>query len=298
MDIKISIIVPCYNQGNFLSEALESILAQGYSNWECIIINDGSNDDTDLIAKRYSLLDDRFIYLKKKNGGLSSARNVGLKIANGDWIQFLDADDLLPNSRFDLLVNTIHNIKDIDVIVSNFNLLDLNKLILPYCTLKQEYLNLRSIILGWDINFTIPIHCGLFKYELFNHIVFNENLEAKEDWYMWTTLFLHNPKAYYLDKILALYRINNNSMSRNEHEQSRMLKNELKAFLSIKDLLLDEELCKTLIETRLDHFVSKITTLNDAKKAILSSNSYKLGNFLLKPLSIIRNTIDSLLKSK
>ena len=289
MGVKISIIVPCYNQSSFLSEALESILIQSYPDWECLIINDGSTDDTEIIAKKYCLLDNRFVYIQKKNGGLSSARNAGLKMACGNWIQFLDADDLLPTKRFEILLQKISYLPDIEIIVSNFNLLELNRLKPPYCILKQEYLNLENIVLKWDINFTIPIHCGLFKSELFKNTLFNENLEAKEDWYMWTSLFLYHPNAFYLNEPLAIYRINNSSMSRNEKGQSKMLKNELKAFLFIKELSIEEKLSEELTEIRLNQFVNRITMLNNAKNQILDSNSYKLGNFLLKPLSFIKS---------
>ena len=89
----ISIIVPCYNQAQFLSEALQSLLEQTYTNWECIIVNDGSPDHTEEVAQEWLKKDERFKYIKKENGGLSSARNAGIEIAKGDFILPLDADD-------------------------------------------------------------------------------------------------------------------------------------------------------------------------------------------------------------
>ena len=86
----VTVIVPCYNQGEYLNDALLSILNQTYSKWECIIINDGSRDNTSEIANFWCKQDHRFKYLKKDNGGLSSARNAGLKISIGKYIQFLD----------------------------------------------------------------------------------------------------------------------------------------------------------------------------------------------------------------
>lgn len=75
----ISIIVPCYKQAHYLGEALQSVLEQTYENWECIIINDGSPDNTEIVAKKWIEKDVRFRYLYKENGGLSSARNAGIK---------------------------------------------------------------------------------------------------------------------------------------------------------------------------------------------------------------------------
>ena len=89
----ISVIVPCYNQAQYLDECLQSVLDQTYQNWECIIVNDGSPDNTEEIALQWTAKDPRFTYLKKENGGLSSARNAGIEVAQGEWIQFLDCDD-------------------------------------------------------------------------------------------------------------------------------------------------------------------------------------------------------------
>ena len=87
MNPKVSVIVPCYNQAQFLAETLDSVLAQTHENWECIIVNDGSTDNTETVAMDYCDRDKRFVYLKKENGGLSSARNAGLDIAQGDYVQ-------------------------------------------------------------------------------------------------------------------------------------------------------------------------------------------------------------------
>jgi len=114
----ISIIVPCYKQGHFLQEALTSIMAQTYENWECIIVNDGSPDDTDAVAKKFVKLDKRFIYEKQKNSGLSSARNKGLAVAKGDFIQFLDADDLLEEKKLEHNVSFVSN--SVDIVVSGY----------------------------------------------------------------------------------------------------------------------------------------------------------------------------------
>lgn len=89
----ISIIVPCYSQAQYLDECLQSVIDQTFGNWECIIVNDGSPDNTEEIAQKWVANDARFIYLKKENGGVSSARNFGMKEARGEWILPLDGDD-------------------------------------------------------------------------------------------------------------------------------------------------------------------------------------------------------------
>ncbi len=100
----ISIIVPCYKQAHFLKESLQSVLEQTYGHWECIIVNDGSPDNTGKVATEWCRKDARFKYLYKENGGLSSARNVGIEASKGTFILPLDADDLLHKNYLKYLV--------------------------------------------------------------------------------------------------------------------------------------------------------------------------------------------------
>lgn len=98
MCTKISVIIPCYNQAIFLSKALDSLFAQSYNDWEAVIINDGSTDNTEQVAKDYTARDKRIKYYYQENFGASAARNYGVKMALGGCIVFLDADDWLAPS--------------------------------------------------------------------------------------------------------------------------------------------------------------------------------------------------------
>jgi glycosyltransferase involved in cell wall biosynthesis len=82
----VSVIVPCFNQAQYLGEALQSVLAQTYTNWECIIVDDGSPDNTERVASKFVKLDNRIKYHKKQNGGLADARNYGINKAKGEFI--------------------------------------------------------------------------------------------------------------------------------------------------------------------------------------------------------------------
>lgn len=90
---QISVIIPCYNHGKYLSAALDSLIAQTFTDWEAIIVNDGSTDETDAIATKYSEHDGRIRYFSQNNSGASVARNRGVSEAQGELISFLDADD-------------------------------------------------------------------------------------------------------------------------------------------------------------------------------------------------------------
>ena len=100
----ISVIVPVFNVKNYLSKCLESILRQSYTNLEIICINDGSNDGSEIILEKYLKKDNRIIVINQENTGLSSARNTGIKNANGKYISFIDSDDYLNTDCYSLCI--------------------------------------------------------------------------------------------------------------------------------------------------------------------------------------------------
>ena len=101
----VSVIVPCYNQGDYLSEALDSVICQTYPEWECIIINDGSTDQTETIAKEYCQKNNRIRYIYQENAGVIAARNHAIAESSGEFILPLDADDRISSSY---LVKAVH----------------------------------------------------------------------------------------------------------------------------------------------------------------------------------------------
>lgn len=210
---KISVIVPCYNQAQYMDEALQSVLGQTFQDWECIIVNDGSPDDTEEVAKRWLEKDPRFKYLKKENGGLSSARNAGIEMAQGEWIQFLDCDDYMDSEK---LQKSITDSETFDVIITNFHMVSDGNVTPPFCDITKYEVNTDNIISRWDLDFNIPIHCGLFNKSRIRDIKFNEQLKAKEDWWFWIQLTSLPRFSYKLiDEKLVYYRHNPNSLSKN-----------------------------------------------------------------------------------
>lgn len=103
----ISIIVPVYNMERYLKECLDSIKAQNFKDWECILVDDGSMDSSPSICDDYAAQDSRFSVIHKENGGLSSARNAALKKATSDYIGFVDADDWIEPNMYELLFRLI-----------------------------------------------------------------------------------------------------------------------------------------------------------------------------------------------
>ena len=103
---KVSVIVPAYNAARFIGPTIESVQSQSWKNWELIIINDGSTDSTRDAIQPY-LSDKRIIYIEQPNAGCSAAKNTGLKYATGEWIQYLDADDLLSSNKLEAQVKVL-----------------------------------------------------------------------------------------------------------------------------------------------------------------------------------------------
>ncbi|HEN4395042.1 TPA: glycosyltransferase family 2 protein, partial [Streptococcus agalactiae] len=106
--MKVSLVIPVYNGANHIKETLESIIAQTYPNLEILIIDDGSTDNTSTICQKYVSKDKRMKYIYKKNGGQSSARNLGVKLSTSNWIAFLDSDDLCSPFYIECLVRIQH----------------------------------------------------------------------------------------------------------------------------------------------------------------------------------------------
>jgi len=113
--MKFSIIIPIYNCEQYLRECLDSVRNQTFPNWECICVDDGSTDKSGQIIDDYALLDSRFQIIHKTNGGEGSARNAGLDIFTGDWVYFLDSDDILNNQTLEVCHESIKKYPDVDL---------------------------------------------------------------------------------------------------------------------------------------------------------------------------------------
>ena len=113
----VSCIIPVYNTEKYLPRCIESVLAQTFVDWEMLLIDDGSTDASGSICDEYAAKDERIRVFHKENGGISSARNVGLNYAQGEWIFFVDSDDSLPKTSLESLLSRS---SDANIIVGGF----------------------------------------------------------------------------------------------------------------------------------------------------------------------------------
>src|SRR3990167_10239732 len=114
---RISVVVPCFNQSQYLAECIESVLAQTHKPHEIIVISDGSQDETRYIAKQYPEVK----YIEQVNKGLASARNTGIMNMTGDWFYPLDSDDKMLENCLKVISDTITNNPDADIVAPSFN---------------------------------------------------------------------------------------------------------------------------------------------------------------------------------
>lgn len=128
MSKKISIIVPIYNVEKYLEKCIKSIVSQTYKDLEVILVDDGSNDNSGKIADAWAIKDDRIKVIHKKNGGLSEARNSGMKIATGEYIGFVDSDDWINCKMYEILMENL-NQYDADISVCSFKKVYENKVV-------------------------------------------------------------------------------------------------------------------------------------------------------------------------
>lgn len=281
----ISIIIPCYNQGQFLNEAVSSVFNQTYSNWECIIINDGSTDGTEKIANEWVSKDNRFKYFYKEKGGVSSARNLALEKVNGNYVQFLDSDDLLDSRKLELsLLYLSKSQKESEkLVISDFRMLSMDsKITEPYCKLDEQAFDFESLLYQWNETFSIPIHCGFFEASLFKNIRFPENLTAQEDWIVWVNIFKLDVQAIFVVEPLALYRQNPGSRMMTKS----IFKDQMLAYEYFKTILTESEFY-SLSKVLISRYYREQEVFKNRLNGVKNSKTYQTGLMIKKILKAL-----------
>jgi glycosyltransferase involved in cell wall biosynthesis len=285
----ISVIVPCYNQGRFLTDALNSVLQQTYIQWECIIINDGSTDNTEAVAKEFCRNDDRFLYEFQSNKGLSYARNLGIKISKGEFLQFLDADDILFPAKFEEQIRQFSSGSNTDVSVTGYRLFrdDPSHSFDTLISLKDYNCSFEGFLFLWNYEFVFPPVCCLIKKEFIeiHNIGFSESLQAFEDWVFWIRLCSQGAHFSINKKKLAFYRRHDSNMSADINHMSENL---FKASFEIYEML-DNNMKQIFIQ-KIDKTI--VHTIKDLLKYDLiyqraESGDYQLGHAILSPVRYI-----------
>lgn len=211
----VSIILPVYNAEQYIAECVDSVIKQSYSNWELIIIDDGSTDNTEKEINSFLQEDSRIKYYRIQNSGVSNARNYGLDKTSGKWIFFLDADDYLDENclQKSISVSTTYN-ADI-VVMSHYELDDLKNKCKKNNKFEQtELLNKDEIMqnflmtnkIGWEI------WGKLFRRDLLKKLYFNKSLRIGEDAVFLVSVLKRSSTLVLLKEYGYYYRLNTSSV--------------------------------------------------------------------------------------
>lgn len=240
MSIVISIIVPVYNAEKYLSQCINSILAQEFSNFELLLINDGSHDNSGKICDEYAQKDERIRVFHKKNGGVSSARNLGLDNAKGEWVSFIDADDIVSP---DFLSIHTSGEKGIDVIQKSF--------VLQYEDGVQRFYNVKyGILKNRDDLFRFYIQKRsnvlwnkIISMRLINGKRFDESVTIGEDFLFFLSL-IGDIQFYAFDPIgCYIYQVHSNSaMAKINRDRLKRIQILFSNIKNVKKITLQQDL--------------------------------------------------------
>jgi len=222
----VSIIIPSYNYGFVIAETIASLQRQTITDWEAIIVDDGSADNTESVVQPLTEQDTRIIYIKQANAGVSAARNRAMKLAQGKFIQFLDADDLLSPQKLEIHTNYLTEHPAEFIVFGNIRFfrhdtpeklqysMDGNGV----AELDSASLTASEAVERMFVHNIVAICAPLFRREVMDKVgLYDELLTSLEDWEYWFRAAINGYAFSYLDddRAWALIRVHKTSLSWN-----------------------------------------------------------------------------------
>lgn len=278
----VSIIIPAYNCEAYLGECLDSVLAQTYPYWECVVVDDGSTDGTFAAAESYSKRDNRIRCFRQENQGPSVARNNGIHASTGDYILPLDGDDIIEPTY-------------IEKAIGHFEKQPETKLV--YC--QASFFGEKQGV--WQL----PV----YNYDelLWNNLVFNSAVYRRsdydktsgynpnmvygfEDWDFWLSLLGSEDQVYRIDEVLFHYRIKNESRNSNNTTsylrvmRAQIVNNHKEIYAPFTENIIDQKL-------ELDELKCLLELTNKELNRVKTSKAYRLGKWIIAPFRWIKNII-------
>lgn len=283
----ISIIVPCYNAAKYMDECLMSISKQSYQNWETICVNDGSRDNTLEIIENFANKDQRFTVISQENQGVAVARNNALKICKGEYICFVDSDDVIEPDFLETFVNMMDDNNDLSICNFTREMTDLyekaKKTTIKWTKTGNECA--EKIIL--DKSFSPQICCMMFKKNIIDkhNICFYPNCARGEDWEFYMKYLAHSEKVTYYDKVIYHYRKSDTSAMSSFNIKS-LTSLEAAERVSNYYTLLGNISCNTINQYAISRGVWKFTILSLLKHDMnlykVIRNRYNIKNEMYK----------------
>ena len=248
----ISVIVPAYNYGHFVGRALDSILAQTYPGWECVVVDDGSTDETASVVAAYGRRDARIRCLSQANRGISAARNAGIGATRGAYLQFLDADDLIEGRKLEQHLECLRQHPEADLVYGGaryFRTEGGQEPLDPQDEASRPRLAGvsgagRQLLLALVRENILVVHAPLLRRRVAEAIGgFDESLEASEDWDYWLRCAARGMRFHYHDAegARALVRLHSRSTSKS---RMRMCTTAVKMRGKLRELTDDAEVLR------------------------------------------------------
>lgn len=226
MTEKVSVIIPIYNDEQFLRACLDSVVNQTYTNLEIILVDDGSTDQSGTICQEYAEKDDRIKVLREKNSGVGAATNAGLAMSTGDYVVLVDDDDWLNKQNVEILLNLLKK-NGSDVAAGNYNSYERDHNVYYWVDPKNPFEKNYTVKEWFHFEdrsapnymrnvFTVPWG-KIYKRSLFKHIAYSEDRPIADDLTTWKIYLLAN-KISYVNRALYVHRQWDQSLSNSAND--------------------------------------------------------------------------------
>lgn len=255
----ISVIIPAYNIEDYIERCLKSVCEQTYTNLEIIVVDDGSGDRTGEIIDRIAKEDTRIIPIHKKNAGVSAARNTGLDRATGDYIGFVDGDDIIEEDMYEFLLNNALKY-DADISHCGYQMVFPNRVDYYYNTgeirIQDKYQGVYDLIKADKVE--PGLGNKLYKREVTRNARLDENIKINEDLLFNYILFRNSKKSVFVDFSKYYYMVRENSASTSSINVHKM-----KDPLRVLEIMMNQETgaIYELLEKRYLYTLEKISTM-------------------------------------
>lgn len=251
----VSVIIPLYNKASFIEKTIYSVLEQTFTDYEIIVVNDGSTDHSRQIVE--SINSNRITIIDKVNGGVSSARNLGIAHAKGEWIFFLDGDDTIQRNCLEALIVLRNQYPEATLCCANFETKYPGCTQKKYCKASKQYIIKNNFKDFWTQRFFLRTGCFLVKKDVFEKIgLFNEQSSIFEDLELFIKMLDYCTIAY-TPEVVFLYKKEGSEASRGFSKSKKMYNVVLNGNTGYKKKVLTKVLIDELITCRKDKTFAK-----------------------------------------
>ena len=278
----VSVIVTCHNQADVIEEAVRSVMEQSYRHLECFVVDDGSSDESGHRVRRLVEHDGRLRYLYQAHEGVSAARNHGFSLAGGDYVQFLDGDDLLSPTKLSRQICHITSDDSIDVSYTDHDFCDIrNGLRKHYPSEALNKYPLEQLLFKWGDGVSLPCHAPLYRRCLWadGELPYAVDYRDRcEDWVFLVSIAMTRARFAFLNEVLCTYRVGprNFTNSRKNRHVAAIL-----AAVYLKDKVPPEyrpRFLKDVIGRALDRYHHQ-----RAPAVLHASKNWRAGNLISRP---------------